>query len=166
MGSSSRGSSQPPQMPQPPADMQVPYGQTSPQMFQPQYTSVLPTDPTGMASGLTPDMITAMQGTKDPAELQAEANKNALAEAMAGAGKSDAGFTPQMQAGLDKLNEDNWGRQSFFRPDDPEFLRRTRGPGGGSSQTGEHASGGNAFGLGDAAGRAGRSISQALGRWG
>jgi hypothetical protein len=41
-----------------PAGIQVPYGQTAP--IQPSYTSFLPSDPTAMATGLTPEMLASI----------------------------------------------------------------------------------------------------------
>jgi len=80
MGSSGGGTPRAPNMPVPPG--QVPFGQTSP--LQPQYQSFLPTDPNAMATGLTPEMLAAINNPgPSPAQLQQEAQRNALAQAAA-----------------------------------------------------------------------------------
>ena len=57
------GNLKPPDQPTP-QGVQVPFGGTSPVM-QPQ-TSYLPTDPTQMASGLTPEMMQAISSAPPP----------------------------------------------------------------------------------------------------
>lgn len=129
MGKSPGGSPLPPQMPQP-GGPQVPYGEASPAMpIEAQYMSYLPTDGQQMATGLTPQMMLGAEGLKDPAALQAEANRKALAAALAAA-------PPQQDQrhGLDAMNERDYGLRRWFATEeerDEALGHRYAGRGGG-----------------------------------
>jgi hypothetical protein len=80
MGSSGGGTPRAPNYPTP-AGLQVPYGQTAP--YQPSYTSFLPSDPTAMATGLTPEMLAGINNQEAQRAAAVEAQRNALAAAAA-----------------------------------------------------------------------------------
>ncbi|MER8619167.1 hypothetical protein NKG99_20405 [Mesorhizobium sp. M1409] len=90
MGSSGSSNYPEPNIPAPPASTIAPQGQTAP--FTPNFVNFLPTDPTRMATGLTPEMVQAIMASaqrpvpppQSPALPVAAQNRNKLAQTMSG----------------------------------------------------------------------------------
>ena len=69
MGSSGGGGTpRAPMMPAPPSNLISSMGSTAP--FTPNYTSFLPSDPTAMATGLTPEMLQSINRPPPPPPVQ------------------------------------------------------------------------------------------------
>ncbi len=71
MGSSGGGTPRAPNIPPPPANMIMPQGQTA--IGAPNVPSFLPQDPTAMATGLTPEMLSAINAPAAPPMMPAAA---------------------------------------------------------------------------------------------
>ena len=111
MGSSGGGSFRQPNMPTP-GGTQVPYGQTSP--IQPQYQSFLPTQSGAVATGLTPQMMQAVdRPPPPPRQMQQQQMDPNMMRQMIAQLISQHGLMRQGEQ--NRLNRMNYARQGSGR---------------------------------------------------
>lgn len=129
MGSSSGSDySTPPQQPAPPANLISPMGQSTP--YQPNYINFLG-DPGVPSTGLTPDMLAAINASNGPPPGAIPAPAAAAAQPAAPAGPTAADIARQRLA--EAFMQQNPGMQNFER----EKMMKDGGFGGGGGRWAE-----------------------------